>query len=335
MSTLNSGPYQHNRFAAIDDLYERERQYYTQQLAEKKKAKPDFLDVDGDGDKEESFKKGVKDKEKGEGKKDDKKDGKKELPAFLQKKKDVKEAKCSSGCDCEDCKKDKKKEMNDHIEKLAQEGYDLSKFTYDELLETYIDEGIGSFMKNLTGQEAKEKKALINKTFRYRTPRGGDGKKCSDKNDPRKKVKGVTVSKKKAVSEWIHNLVADGYNLSEYTMEDMERLSDQAITEETQEVTIEEAVMQYLMDNGFANNAVSAEVVYNNMSEGWRDDVVNQIHEGLQNMSKLGTELSKRRTDNLHKKEYAAAGKGDEKGANKAMQDRLKVNAARSKYGAK
>ena len=191
MSTLNSGPYQHNRFAAIDDLYERERQYYTQQLAEKKKAKPDFLDVDGDGDKEESFKKGVKDKEKGSDKKDDKKDGKKELPAFLQKKKDVKEAKCSSGCDCEDCKKDKKKAMN----------------------------------------------------------------------------------------EWIENLVNDGYNLSQYTMEQMEEMFDQAIAEETQEVTIEEAICQYLMDNGFANNPVSAEVVYNNMSEGWRDDVVNQLHE--------------------------------------------------------
>ena len=37
--------------------------------------------------------------------------------------------------------------------------------------------------------------------------------------------------------------------------------------------------MQYLMDNGFAKNPVSAEVVYNNMSETWRDDVVNQIYE--------------------------------------------------------
>ena len=186
MSTLNSGPYQHNRFAAINNLYERERQYYTQQLAEKKKAKPDFLDVDGDGDKEESFKKGVKDKEKGG---DDKKDGKKDLPAFLKKKKDMKEAKCGSGCDCDDCKKDKKK----------------------------------------------------------------------------------------AMTEWIENLVKDGYDLSEYNMEQMEDMYDQAISEEAQEVTIEEAVMQYLMDNGFANNAVSAEVVYNNMSEGWRDDVVNEL----------------------------------------------------------
>ena len=79
------------------------------------------------------------------------------------------------------------------------------------------------------------------------------------------------------MNEWIHNLVNDGYDLSEYTMEQMEEMYDNAIAEEAQEVTIEEAICQYLMDNGFANNVVSAEVVYNNMSEGWRDDVVNQL----------------------------------------------------------
>ena len=187
MSLLSNGPFSHNRFSALDELYQKERQYFTE-----KKAKPDFLDVDGDGDKKESFKKGVKDKEKGSDKKDDKKEGKKELPAFLQKKKDMKEAKCGSGCDCDDCKKDKKKAMN----------------------------------------------------------------------------------------EWIENLVKDGYNLSQYNMEQMEEMYDKAIAEEAEqgeEMTIEEAVMQYLMDNGFANNAVSAEVVYNNMSEGWRDDIVNQL----------------------------------------------------------
>jgi len=152
MSTLNSGPYQYSRFSGIDDLYERERQYYTQ-LAEKKKAKPDFLDVDGDGDKEESFKKGVKDKEKGEGKKDDKKEGKKELPAFLQKKKDMKEGKCSAGCDCEDCKKDKKKAMTEWIENLVSDGYDLSKYNMEQMEEMY-DNALAEETQELTIEEA-------------------------------------------------------------------------------------------------------------------------------------------------------------------------------------
>lgn len=228
MSTLNSGPYQYSRFSAIDELYERERQYYTQQLAEKKKAKPDFLDVDGDGDKEESFKKGVKDKENG----GDKKEGKKELPAFLKKKKEVKENRQMAYTAGES---DGKKSMKSGPAKI-------------------------------TG----------GKTY---TMKGKDGKplfkegKCSSGCD----CEDCKKDKKKGMNEWIENLVQDGYDLSQYTMEDMEEMYDNALAEETQEVTIEEAICQYLMDNGFANNAVSAEVVYNNMSEGWRDDVVNQI----------------------------------------------------------
>ena len=193
MSLLSQGPFSHNRFRALDELYAQEKQYFTEKKAAKK-SKPDFLDVDGDGDKEESFKKGVKDKEKGDDKKEGKK-GKKELPDFMKKKMDMKEGKCSAGCDCKEC---------------------------DE-------------------------------------------------------------KKKKALKEWIVALVGEGYDLSEYNMEQMEEMFDNTIAElqeeEQQEMTIEEAVMEYLMDNGFANNLVSAEVVYSNMSETWRDDVVNQIHE--------------------------------------------------------
>ena len=226
MSTLNSGPFQGNRFAAMDELYHREREYYTRQLAEKKKAKPDFLDVDGDGDKKESFKKGVKDKEKD----GDKKEGKKDLPAFLQKK-EVKEAKCGDGCDCDDCKKAKKKGMN----------------------------------------------------------------------------------------EWIEELVTNGHDLSMYNMEQMEEMYDKVISEMSgqEEVTIEEAVMQYLMDNGFANNLVSAEVVFANMSEGWRDSVVNEIEEGFK---PLPTDKMARQAGKAYGKEQAAAKAGNEKEANKQMQ---------------
>ena len=110
MSSLSQGPFNHNRFAAIDEHYAREKMYFMEK-AKAKKAKPDFLDVDGDGDKEESFKKGVKDKKKG----GDKKDGKKDLPDFLQKK-EMKESSCSSGCDCDDCKKSKKKKMAENRE---------------------------------------------------------------------------------------------------------------------------------------------------------------------------------------------------------------------------
>ena len=44
-------------------------------------------------------------------------------------------------------------------------------------------------------------------------------------------------------------------------------------------MTIKEQVMDYLMENGFANNWVSAEVVLNNMSEDWLNHVVNELTE--------------------------------------------------------
>ena len=81
---LSTGPWSYNRFNA-----------YEQSLTEG--AKPDFLDMDKDGDKKESFKKAVSDKKescedcKKAGKKDcdcgDKKESKKDdkKPAFLQK----------------------------------------------------------------------------------------------------------------------------------------------------------------------------------------------------------------------------------------------------------
>lgn len=68
----------------------------TQQVIEEKKggAKPDFLDIDGDGNKKESMKKAASDKKGGKGAKDSKKKGmtSKQAKYFGKKKKAVKES---------------------------------------------------------------------------------------------------------------------------------------------------------------------------------------------------------------------------------------------------
>jgi hypothetical protein len=61
-------------------------------VAEAKKAKPDFLDMDKDGDKKEPMKKAVKDKDGGEGKKEGKKGMSAKQQKFFGKKKPVKES---------------------------------------------------------------------------------------------------------------------------------------------------------------------------------------------------------------------------------------------------
>jgi hypothetical protein len=61
-------------------------------MAEAKKAKPDFLDMDKDGDKKEPMKKAAKDKDGGEGKKEGKKGMSAKQQKFFGKKKPVKES---------------------------------------------------------------------------------------------------------------------------------------------------------------------------------------------------------------------------------------------------
>lgn len=87
--SLSGGPYQYNRFEVLSE-----------------KAKPDFLDMDKDGDKKESMKKAIKDK--------------------------------GCGCEKEPCEC-KKEDFNDWAHRLIEEGYDLSDWTWDGLHKTYLE----------------------------------------------------------------------------------------------------------------------------------------------------------------------------------------------------
>ena len=88
------------------------------------------------------------------------------------------------------------------------------------------------------------------------------------------------------------------------------------------------------MESGFCNNPVSAEVLIDNMSDAWLTQIIEELQEAYQTMSKKATEMSKRRSANLSDKEYAAAGTGDEKKTNKLMHQKRKVMDARSRHGA-
>ena len=133
MSLLSNGPFSHNRFSALDELYQKERQYFTE-----KKAKPDFLDVDGDGDEKESFKKGLKDKEKGDKKKEGKKDK----------------------CECKE----------DVLDYLVQEGF-ASNEVSAEVLYNHMSEGWREHLEEVSegyGKKMKkDKKWVVDNYHKY------------------------------------------------------------------------------------------------------------------------------------------------------------------------
>jgi len=96
MGILSQGPFTYNRFDVLNEG-----------------SKPDFLDMDKDGDKKESMKKAIKDKK----------------------------GKCDCDkepCGCED--KKKHEAFMDWAIDLLDEGYDLSDWTWDELHERYLEE---------------------------------------------------------------------------------------------------------------------------------------------------------------------------------------------------
>ena len=153
--SMSGGSYSYNRFDRFDQLVEG--------------AKPDFLDMDKDGNKKESFKKAVKDKEKGGEQKE---------------------------CTCKEW-----------VDSLLDEGYDLSEYTWEDM-ERMFSEGMHREVKT-----------------------------------------GKVVTKAKPGVSYYPNMPR--------------QKSSVAIRKEKEAKSMKEEVCQYLMDEGYTNNEVSAEVLFN------------------------------------------------------------------------
>ena len=198
---FSTGPYKYNRF----DLLE-------------KKADKDY---DGDGKvesgKDEYF--GSKDK------------------AIKKAMGNCPDGKCGK---CPKCK-EKKEEFNSSVKALIDEGVDFSEYTWDELYEGYINEGLPPALlkaimkkKGGKGKEVKE-----NREMAYGG--GKPGKGSGDGSKP----KGITGGKT-------------------YTMKG----------KDGKPLFAKEDISQYLMDKGFANNSVSADVIVEHMSQEWLDQII-------------------------------------------------------------
>jgi len=160
---FSTGPYKYNRFNLLE-----------------KQSKPDFLDMDKDGDKKESMKKAIKEKSG-----------------------NCPDGKCGK---CDKCK-EKKEEFTASVKALIDEGTDFSGYTWDELYEGYISEGLPPALL----------KAIMKKKGGDTGSKEKEGKKCT-----------------------------------------------------------KEDIGQYLMDKGYANNPVSAEVIIEHMSQEWLDQILEE-----------------------------------------------------------
>lgn len=159
--------------------------------------------------------------------------------------------------------------------------------------------------------------------------------------------------------EWVEEMVQEGIDLGEYTWDDMVeifnegkgmhreadtgKVVDKAEIGKTYYPNMpkmktsvkkkpdafggrfkKEEVCDYLISEGFANNPVSAEIMFNHMSEEW----LNAIEEGWKPMN---TAKVANQRNMAYDKEQAAVRSGDEKEVNKQMQRRIAMTSPSSR----
>ena len=94
------------------------------------------------------------------------------------------------------------------------------------------------------------------------------------------------------VEEWVNALIEEGYDLSDYTWEEMyEAYIEEARAEgvkpykpqplkplpQAEEVDVYDVILSHLLDEGYASSVDAAEAIMVNMSEDWRDIIIEEI----------------------------------------------------------
>ena len=139
---LSSGPYNYNRFAQLDEMRLREKMYFMEKKKQLDAVGKEDADIDNDGDVDKSDKY-LLNRRKAIGKAMGKDD----------KKKDMKESKCSPGCDCEDCKKTKMKKEDitrkDVIDYLMESGFTNNPVSSEVLIDNMSEAWLAQILDEL------------------------------------------------------------------------------------------------------------------------------------------------------------------------------------------
>ncbi len=202
----------------------------------------------------------------------------------------------------------KKEELELWVNELIEEGYDLSDYTWDEMAEIYLDEA--TRMRKELGQEgeiatrkelasrsnAHQRSGSVDKTIAaaergakspYVKPVRGesDAGRATRERKQSQTLSGLAASRRSSVRDKPRAGLR-GYG-SDVTGSDRElqnsRRSAMAagtLTPREQKMLNKEAyetyefVASYLLENNFAESVEDANVIINNMSEGWFDQII-------------------------------------------------------------
>jgi len=162
---------------------------------------------------------------------------------------------------------------------------------------------------------------------RNSTIRGMDpGAPRSEKIAPQEKKKPsreiVRKTKKEDFELWVNNLLDEGYDLSGYTWEG---LYEEYIQNEAYDIY--DVILSHLINEGYADTFEAAEAIMVNMSEEWRESIVESIARGSApnsptgNLGGLAGDLLKKGTDFIKKNIPQSGGTSTMPGDGKPYKD--------------
>lgn len=246
-----------------------------------------------------------------------------------------------------------KNEFEYWIDSLLEEGYDLSDYTWDEMYEFYLDEAEGSYgqtpkatqaygelasrrrktpASELKGGKGKSVRSAQKHYSRTQDPDAGNrGKKSSRGSGGRR---GMTQSYRdyaRGESEYGHVGYDPGHHggpSAPGSKPKGKKLERQRKTGVSESYDLYDIILSHLLDEGYAETPEAAEVIMVNMSEDWRDDIMEALEKEFKSMRKRGGRSAplEQRTGTRDSRDYWA----DVLGKNR---DRGKGNRARRRAG--
>ena len=225
----------------------------------------------------------------------------------------------------------KKEELELWVNELIEEGYDLSEYTWDEMAEIYLDEATAmakrgydetsirnKIAKNTKGGESADRATALEKQTTY------DPKKDQQRQNYARAQRG-TYRKTNSSSPGLRGY---GHQSSDPAVKAKQaargsQRGDAALTPKERKQLNREAyetyefVASYLLENNFANTIDDANVIINNMSEGWFAQIIEGAYDVYLNRMGVKSKLSDMATDMLKSPEEKEKEEKERKKRNK------------------
>ena len=207
----------------------------------------------------------------------------------------------------------------DSYEKQLTEKKATKDYDGDGKVESSKEEYFGSkdkAIKKAMGKESKKddcecKEEYVDENRQAAYTAGQSDAKKSMKSAPAKVTGGKTYSMKGKDGKPLFSEGSCGGGYQEGGVVKANKKKDKVVKED---------VLEYMLENSLATNVVSAEVLFDHISDEFLESIEDEIMEGWKPMP---TEKMARQAGKAYGKEQDAVKAGDEKGVNKQMQRRI------------